>query len=167
MQRLLVTVMAVALGAGSAQAADSWGLENERIVLIEGRVVDLLCELAGDCAPGCGGGTRQLGLVEASGRLLPLVKGNVNFANAVPDLLPHCGRTVQLDGLLVESPAMPVLFVQALRGSEAEPWRPTTAFAEQWKARHGEAEEWMRADPAVKAAIARNGVLGIPGLKPE
>jgi len=36
-----------------------------------------------------------------------------------------------------------------------------------WTARHGEAEEWWRADPTVEAVIEKNGVLGIPGLKPE
>jgi hypothetical protein len=163
----LLALVPCALLAGQAPAAEPWGLENEKVVQLQGRVVDLACELAGDCPPACGGGRRQLGVATADGRLLPLVKGQVNFANGVPDLLPFCGRTLEVDGLLIESPAMPMLFVQNLRADPAAPWQPATAFERDWKAAHGEAEEWFRADPAVKAAIAEKGVLGIPGLKPE
>ena len=49
--------------AGPTLAAEPWGLENEKVVQIEGEVVDLACAVAGDCVAGCGGGKRQLGLV--------------------------------------------------------------------------------------------------------
>lgn len=130
-------------------------------------MVDLLCELTRDCPPDCGGGARQLGLRTREGRLLPLAKGAVNFADGVPDLLPFCGRPLQVDGLLIESPAMPLLFVQNLRERADAPWRPAIAFQAVWEAWHSEAEEWFRADPAVKAVIAADGVLGVPGLRPE
>ena len=158
-----------ALAAGAASAAEPWGLENEKVVELQGRVVDLACTLAGDCPPDCGGGKRQLGVLTAEGRLLPLAKGLVNFANGVPDLLPYCGRKLQVDGLLIESPAMPLLFVQNLRGSAADPWRATDAFERGWRARHGgeAGVEWFKTDPDVRAAIEAAGVLGVPGLKPE
>ena len=159
--------LSLASAVGVAQAAEPWGLENEKVVQLEGRVVDLACELARDCPADCGGGRRQLGVLTAEGRLLPLAKGNVNFANAVADLLPFCGRTLGIDGLLIESPVMSLLFVQNLRASPEAPWQPTAAFERDWKAAHGEAAEWYREDPAVKAAIAEKGVFGIPGLKPE
>lgn len=166
---VLATLAAAGPAAEPASAAEPWGLENEQAVELEGKVVDLACALAGDCPPGCGGGRRQLGVLTSEGRLLPLVKGAVNFANAVPDLLPFCGRDLQVDGLLIESPAMPLLFVQNLRASADEPWRPTDAFERAWRARHGgePGVEWFRTDPEVRAAIEAAGVLGIPGLKPE
>ncbi len=157
---------ALALLAGQAQAADPWGLEHEKPLEVKGKVVDLLCELTGDCPAGCGGGARQLGIVTAEGRLLPAAKGNVFFAGAVPDLVPLCGREVHADGLLLENPAMPLYFVQYLKAGPGDAFAPADAFLGQWTARHGPAEEWWRADPAVRAKIARDGVLGIPGLKP-
>ena len=69
-----------ALAAPPTHAADSWGLENERTLEVTGKVVDLLCALAGDCPAGCGAGKRQLGILTAEGRLLPAVKGTVFFA---------------------------------------------------------------------------------------
>src|SRR3546814_12122783 len=49
--------------AANAQAANSWGLPNEEIVRYEAKVVDVLCELSGDCPADGGAGRRQLGLV--------------------------------------------------------------------------------------------------------
>ncbi|HUG62020.1 MAG TPA: hypothetical protein VMP03_09245, partial [Methylomirabilota bacterium] len=110
--------------------------------------------------------TRQLGILDADGRLYPAAKGNVFFAGAVVDLLPHCGRIVEIDGLLIESPAMPMLFVQYLKGPGEAEATSAEAFIADWNARNGEADEWYREDPLAKAAIAENGVLGIPGLAP-
>jgi len=162
-----ILVALALLAAPAAEAADSWGLENEKALELRGKVVDLLCELAGDCPAGCGQGKRQLGILTAEGRLVPAAKGNVFFADAVPDLLPLCGREVHADGLLIENPAMPLYFVQYLKPAPDAQFMPADAFLAGWTARHGEAEEWWRADPTVKAVIEKNGVLGIPGLKPE
>ena len=156
-----------ALAAPPAHAADSWGLENERTLEVTGKVVDLLCELTGDCPAECGAGKRQLGILTAEGRLLPAVKGTVFFAGAAPDLLPYCGQTVHADGLLIENPAMTLYFAQYLKAAPDAAWAPTDVYQTQWTAAHGKAEEWWRADPTVKAVIDRDGPLGIPGLKPE
>jgi hypothetical protein len=164
---LLTAAAALVVGGGVAEAADPWGLEDEQELAVEATVVDLVCELAGDCPADCGGGKRQLGLLTDDGTLLAVVKDNVFFAGAVADLLPHCGRRIMADGLLINDPAMPVYFVQYTRTSAAEEWRPTEAFMEQWRAAHGESDEWWRADPTVREVIADDGVLGIPGLKPE
>ncbi len=152
--------------APGAAAAQSWGIPHEKPVILRGQVVDLLCALTGDCTPECGAGRRQLGLLTAEGKLYPAVKSNVFFAGATLDLLPYCGREVTVDGLLIENPAMTLLFVQSLRGSGEEKWKPTRAFVEDWTARNGPAREWWREDPTVKAVIARDGVFGIPGLEP-
>ncbi len=164
--RALVLAAALAAGAAPALAADPWGLDNEKEVLITGTVVDLLCTVAGDCPPDCGAGSRQLGLLDEAGRLYLAAKGNVFFAGAVVDLLPHCGATVTADGLLIENPAMPLLFVQYLKGPGDAEAASADAFLTRWTAENGEADEWWRADPMVKSAIAENGVFGIPGLEP-
>ncbi len=155
------------LAGGNAFAAQSWGIPHEKPVILRGEVVDLLCALTGDCPEDCGGGRRQLGLVTEEGRLYPAVKDNVFFAGATLDLLPYCGRQVMVDGLVIENPAMTLLFVQRLRGSSKEAWKPARAFIEDWTARNGPSKEWWRNDPEVKAVIARDGVFGIPGLQPE
>jgi hypothetical protein len=168
MPRTILALTALTIvAAPAARAADSWGLENERPLELSGKVVDLLCELTGDCAADRGGGRRQLGILTADGRLFPAVKGTVFFAGAAPDLLPHCGQTVHADGLLIENPAMTLYFAQYLKATPDAAWAPTDTYLTQWTLAHGNAEEWRRADPTVKAVIARDGLLGIPGLKPE
>ncbi len=164
---LVRLALVLLLAPGAAFAAQTWGIPHEKPVVLRGEVVDLLCELAGECTPDCGGGRRQLGLVTAEGRLYPAVKGEVFFAGATLDLLPYCGREVMVDGLVIENPAMTLLFVQKLRGSSREKWKPARAFIEDWRRRNGPAREWWRADPLVREVIARDGVFGIPGLEPE
>lgn len=159
-----------ALGLTLAQpvlAAEPWGLENESIATFRAKVVDIQCELGGPCAPDCGGGKRPLGLLMADGKLRVAVKGSSDFAGPVSDLQPYCGRDIFVDGLLVESPKATLYFVQFLRESEAGPWIATDTFLKRWTGKNGAADEWMRADPAVKAIIAKDGVLGLgPDVKP-
>jgi hypothetical protein len=164
MRTTLLALAVLALAAVPAAAADAWGLPDEKEQQVKGRVVDVLCLAGRDCPPDCGAGKRQLGLLTEDGRLVLAAKGGVNFAGAVLDLLPHCGKTVEADGLMIENPRMRIYFVQYLRTDPAQPWAPADAFVRAWSARHGVTEEWMRADPAVQAQIARNGKLGIPGL---
>ncbi len=120
---LVAAALLAGLSAPPASAADLWGIEGEKAVLLKGRVVDLLCEVGKVCAPDCGGGRRQLGLVDGTGRLYPAAKGNTLFAGAVADLAPYCGREVEVDGLVIESPRMHLLFVQKLKA----PATPTSA----------------------------------------
>ncbi len=163
---LWLPLLLALVAPGFAAAAQKWGIAHEKAVNLRGQVVDLLCELTGDCTPDCGAGRRQLGLLTSEGTLYPAVKSNVFFAGATLDLLPYCGREVTVDGLLIENPAMTLLFVQNLRGSGREEWKPARAFIEDWERRNGPAREWWREDPKVKAVIARDGVFGIPGLEP-
>jgi hypothetical protein len=155
-----------ALCATHAGAAEKWGMPHEKELIVRGKVVDILCELARDCPPDCGGGKRQLGLVTAEGVLRPAAKGNVDFASPVIDLAPFCGKTIFADGLLLENPAAHLYFVQAIRERDGDPWIPATAFQTRFDARHGATKEWYRSDPTAKDIIARDGVLGVPGLAP-
>ncbi len=156
----------LALVASSAMAADSFGLENEQVVEIEGRVVDIACALKGDCPRDCGGGKRLLGLLTADGKLRMATKGATDFAAPTLDLLPYCGKTIQADALLIDKPAMTVVMVQNIREMASQPWVPTTKFEADAESRNGKAEFWMRNDPTVKRIIDKDGVLGVPGLAP-
>ena len=162
-----VFAAAVAGIAGKAFAADEYGIANEKAVQVEVTVVDIACTLTGNCPANCGGGKRQLGLVWPDGKLRLPVKGQTLFANAIPDLLPYCGKKVWIDGLLIENPAMTIVHVQNMRESADQKWKPTEAFEAEWTKKNGKAEEWQRADPLVKEVIAANGVFGIKGLEPK
>ncbi len=157
-----------ALAPVVAQAAEPWGIPHEKPVVLKGRVVEALCHLKGVCAPDCGAGKRQLGILEADGRFRLVGKGQVDFAGAAPDLAGFCGREVEADGLLIENPAITLFFAQGVReaGSTA-PFTPTERFKTQWEARNGAAPEWWRADPESHAIIAETGPLGIKGLVPK
>lgn len=165
--RIVVFAAFAAFAATPVSAADEMGIANERVVQLDVTVVDIVCTLTGNCPANCGGGTRQLGLVTADGKLRLPVKGQTLFANAIPDLLPYCGKPVQVDGLLIENPVMTIVHVQALRANAEQKWQQTEAFETQWIAKHGPAPEWQRADPFVKDVIAADGVYGIKGLEPK
>ena len=105
--------------------------------------------------------------VEQAGVLHNVTKGPVDFAGAVPDLLPYCGRTIEVDGLVVDNPKMKLFMLQRLRAATGQTWIEARGFESDWRKRNGPSEEWMRADPAVKAIIAADGVYGVPGLAPK
>ena len=163
---VIPAVFAVLAAIPGARAADEWGIDNEKAAQFSAKVVDVACALKGDCPENCGGGTRQLGLLTADGKLRVAVKGNTDFAGAVHDLLPYCGRTIEVDGLLIENPAITLYMAQRVREAPDKPWVKTTAFARDWEAAHGKPKQWFREDPLVKEVIAEDGVLGIKGLEP-
>ena len=69
-------------------AAEGWGIAHEKVTRTEAKVVDIACEVTGNCVPNCGNGKRQLGLLFDNGKLVPVVKNNDPFAGAVVDLIP-------------------------------------------------------------------------------
>lgn len=160
-------ILLAMFGAVPAIAADGWGIENEKVVEIEAKVVDVACELGQGCPKNCGDGKRQLGLLTADGKLRFAVKGATNFAGAVRELLPYCGKSIFADGLLIENPNMTIFMVQNLRTNLSEKLVPATAFEAEWTKANGKADEWFRADPLVKQVIEADGVFGIKGLTPK
>lgn len=158
-------VLPAALACTPAMAADPWGLKDEKTVSFPGKVVDILCTLKGDCPAACGAGKRQLGILATDGKLYTAAKSNTLFAGTARDLVPWCGKTIEIDGLLVENPAMPILMVQGIREKASEAFMPTEQFEKDWTAANGKADEWWRADPTAKTALAENGILGRKDLK--
>ncbi len=167
MTRLAAILLAILLALPAA-AADKVGVAGERAVSISGTVVDLLCEVAHRCAPDCGGGTRQLGLRTQDGRLVPAVKSTTLFAGTTHDLLPYCGKAVIADGVLSTGSGNTIYMVQYLRLKPSAPWASTEAFLAAWAKARGVsvtgpiADQWFRHDPAIAAAVAKRGKLGVP-----
>lgn len=171
MRKALLTLCLFGLGLGfafgPARAAEEWGLPNEKVARFEAKVVDILCELTGDCPPDCGAGKRQLGLVDAKGRLVLPLKNQVPFAGTVGELIDFCGKQVIADGLFSTNRGYTVFALQFLREAPDGKWRRANRFSKKWAERNGlpadtlKANRWFENDPAVKDTIAAQGKLGL------
>lgn len=155
--------------------AEEWSLVGEEKARFPARVVDILCELTGDCPAGCGAGARQLGLVREADAALVVVSKNGQplFNGAVDDLLPYCGEAVEVDGLLIgDDPANPakIYQIQRIRRAGEAEWSKADRWTQAWAGRNPEAAAlpgpWFRKDPRVQALIARDGHLGL-GLETD
>ena len=147
-----------------------WGLTGEQPICFAGRVVDVLCELSGDCPADCGGGTRQIGLVsEPDGRLMIAGKnGQPVFSGAVHDLAPYCQQRVLVEGQSVGgedvAPGAPrMLMIQRVRPIGGD-WAKANRFTKAWAEKHPDAGgkgPWFRRDPLIGAEIEADGYLGL------
>lgn len=170
---IVLFAAAIAFASGIAQAAEEWGIEHEEKARFEAKVVDVLCELSGDCPANCGGGKRQLGLLRDDGKLILAVKNQDIFAGAATDLLPFCGKKLVVDGLMIKDPLMPLFQIQFRRSAPDGKWRRANQFVRDWAKERGldwesdKAGEWYNHDKRITEVIAEDGVFGIPGLKPE
>jgi hypothetical protein len=169
MKRIVFAAAAALVFSAGTQAADNWGIEFEEATRIEAKVVDLLCEVTGDCVDNCGDGRRQLGLLLDDGRLVPVVKNFDIFAGATDDLIVFCGQRIVADGLMIEDPQMPMFALQFKRAAPDGQWSRATQWGKNWSAANGgqSANQWFRTDPGVLQQIEADGVFGIPGLEPE
>ena len=171
---LLAATPALAEGAFSAGSeAKSWGLFGEETARFEGKVVDALCVLTGDCPADCGAGKRQIGILRSSdGRFLLVNKnGQPAFTGATIDLAPYCGQTVEVDGLLVGdldiTPGLgeaKLFQVQTVRIPGEDAAKKTNLWTRDWKKRNPDAGgkgPWFRRDPRVMDQIEANGRLGL------
>ncbi|MEE8505542.1 MAG: hypothetical protein V3S40_04890 [Kiloniellales bacterium] len=155
------------LANGAAQAASSWGLPDEEIVRFDAKVVDILCELTGDCPQQCGGGKRQLGLLTDDGTLVLAFKNKVPFAGAADELIDFCGKRVTADGLFTTNRGHKLFVLQFVRDAPDGKWRGATRFSPKWAERNGldakdpKVKQWFRNDPRVKKLIEEHGKLGL------
>jgi hypothetical protein len=180
--RALAAWAAIALFAAPALAADfsegsqakEWGLLGEEKATFDAKVVDVLCELTGDCPANCDDGKRQLGLVRVADNalVLPLKNGQAAFSGAATDLAPYCGQTVGVDGVLVgDEDYTPTKYymVQLIRPEGSADWVKATQWTKEWAKRNPEAKgkgPWFRRDPRIKAMIEADGYLGL-GLETD
>jgi hypothetical protein len=175
--RLLCALPLVLVLANEADAANfaegsqakSWNLNGEEKALFSGKVVDVLCHLSGDCPANCGDGKRNLGILrDTDGHLVLVLKnGQPAFNGAADDLLPYCGKQVDVDGLLVgddEVVSAKFYQVQLIRVAGEEQWNPATLWTKRWAEKNPDAEgkgPWFRRDPRVKKQIAKSGHFGL------
>lgn len=167
MRGLVLALVLMPLACLSARAAESVGAQYENEIVLSGQVVDILCELTGNCPKNCGEGKRVLGLKTADNTIYLISKGTPIFANANESVLPFCAKDIDVDGLMIKNPKMPLLYIQKFRAKGAGEFKDADGFDAAWKAANGEADEWFRKDPLVVEQVSKNGPLGIPGLKPK
>ena len=170
MKRIGLVMAAVGLLAvsGIAWAAKSWNLTGEEIVRFDAKVVDILCELTGDCPANCGDGKRQLGLINGEGVLIPVTKNMTAFTGAVDELIDFCGQTITADGLFSTNHGLRLMALHFSKpAGEGGEWRRANRFLAKWAARNDVdpaskiPNQWFRHDPRVKAIIERDGFLGL------
>lgn len=175
MRPLLIALCALAALPATAQdfsagsEAKSWNLYAEVPALFEAKVVDITCEITGDCPADCGAGARQLGLLRTADGVLVYPNKNAQslFTGAAQDLLRYCGAQVEVDGLMLNDAdigANNVYLVQKIRGVGAADWVPAKQWTKDWEAAHpGAAGEgpWFMRDPRVLAEIATDGYFGL------
>jgi hypothetical protein len=149
--------------------AKSWNLYAEYPARFEAQVVDILCLLTKDCPDNCGDGKRQLGLLRAADDALvfPNKNSQAAFTGAAIELLPYCGKMVEVDGLLIDDPdlgAKNIYLVQKIRNVGDAEWVKGNKWTKDWAKKHPKAKgkgPWFRRDPRVNAAIAETGYLGL------
>ena len=170
----LAAVPAMAQDFSEGSEARSWNLLGEQPARFEAKVVDILCEITGDCVDNCGNGDRQIGLVRAVDNVLvfPNKNSQTSFNGATADLLPFCGQDVEVDGLLIEDDfvgATNIYQIQLIRAVGDAEWTKANQWTKAWDAKHPEAAgdgPWFRRDPRVKAEIEAEGYFGL-GLDRE
>lgn len=148
--------------------ARSWNLAWEEPARFEATVVDMLCEVAGDCDNACASG-RQMGLLRAADGVLTYPNKNNQgiFTGAAVDLAPFCQMEVEVDGLMIEDDflgATNVYLVQRVRLLTDAEWTTTDGWTDAWAVQFPEAAalegRWYRNDPRIVDLINANGYLG-------
>lgn len=163
----ILTAAVLAAGAAGAHAAEEWGLPEEEIVRFEAKVVDIACELTGDCPANCGGGKRQLGLINAQGQLILPIKNATPFSGTSDELIDFCGKQVIADGLFSTNNGYKVFALQFVREAPNGKWRRANRFIPKWAKRHDlpanspKTRRWFDNDADVKRLIKEQGVLGL------
>ena len=165
---LALPTAAAAQDFSAGSEAKSWNLYAEQPARFEARVVDILCELSGDCPADCGGGERQLGLLRAADNVLVYPNKNAQalFTGAAVELQPYCGVDVEVDGLMIVDEylgANNVYLLQKIREVGSEEWVSANRWTKVWEENNPNAGEgrWYRNDPRVVAEIEAEGYFGL------
>jgi hypothetical protein len=168
LRQMAVALLALVSVGSGAQAADSWNVTGEEIARFDAKVVDILCELTGDCAEDCGAGRRQLGLLTDDKVLILADKNMAPFAGAVDELVGFCEQKVTVDGLFTVNRGLRVFAVQFVKpAADDGKWRRASKFLSNWAVANGVDPEskaknsWFRKDPRVQALIEEDGFLGL------
>ncbi len=165
----LVAAPAAAQDFSANSEARPWNLVAEVPARFEATVVDMLCELTGNCVDNCGDGARQLGLLRSADGVLvyPNKNSQPAFTGAVVELLPFCGQEVEVDGLMITDPELNVdnvYLVQTIRAVGDTEWTKANQWTKDWARKNPDADgkgPWFRRDPRVNGFIEESGYLGL------
>ena len=140
-----------------------WGISGVEVAEFSGEVVDVLCELSGNCTDECGAGTRQLGIKTSQGTVL--IAKDVNYySGAAEELWPFCNQELTVNGQFTESLNTRVFQIQNVRKPNG-PWMKTQRFLETWAETNDEslavAKDWYYHDKRVNAILEKDGRLGL------
>ncbi len=143
---------------------DSWPVTNAQKNGFSGEVVDVLCELNGNCPDNCGEGTRQLAIKTESAGTVLVAKNLNNYSGASDELWPFCGEVIEINGLFTEHQGVRFFQVQNVREPGGD-WLKATRFAQAWAERSEKpvslAGNWQDHDERVQEIIDRDGRLGL------
>jgi len=164
----LMTIPLAAQDFSEGSSAKTWNLYAEQMATFDAKVVDVMCEITGDCPANCGAGERQLGLLRAADDVLVMALKNNQpaFTGAVVDLLPYCNQDVAVDGLMINDEDFPinnVYLVQRIKTEDGD-WAKASQFTKVWAKENPDAKgkgPWFRRDPRIKALIEKDGYLGL------
>lgn len=155
--------------------AVSWGVQGEEKARFTGTVVDVLCDLTGDCPADCGAGSRQLAILRKEDNMLVLVgkNGQPAFTGGARDLYPYCGQMIEVDGNLVGDPevsATKIYQIQKLRPVGDQDWQSANQWTKVWNEQNPDLAKikgpWFRKDPRIIEQIETKGYLGL-GLEAD
>ncbi len=155
--------------------AKEYGLQEEEKAVFSGKVVDVMCELTGNCVEHCGAGNRIMGVLRDADNRLVLVLKNAQFQfnGPVEDLVPYCNKQVDVDGLLIgdqELYGAKFFMVQRIRETGAPDWKKANTWTAAWKAKNPDVAKgkgpWFRRDPRVVKQIEATGYFGL-GLEAD
>ena len=150
--------------------AKEFGFEEEEKATFSGKVVDILCELGGDCAENCGNGNRLMGIVrEADGKLVLVLKNaQLAFNGPVEDLVPYCNKNVDVDGVLIGDAEIynaKFYMLQFIKEAGAPEWNKAKLWTSAWKKKNPEVAKgkgpWFKRDPRVIKQIEATGYFGL------
>lgn len=165
---ILAALMSISLlQAGCATPVgevESWPVTNAEESQFSGTVVDVLCELGGNCANECGQGKHQLAIKSQDKGTVLVAKNLNNYSGAVDELWQFCGQQVDVNGLFTEHKGVRFFQVQNIRESGGQ-WQKATKYISAWTERSGkspeQAKNWQDHDDRVKDIIEREGRLGL------
>ena len=179
MRGMIVAMALLAAGPALAEGpfsegseAKSWNLFGEEKARFEGRVVDALCVLTGDCPEDCGAGARQMGIVRSADDKFVFASKNGQplFTGANVDLAAFCGKEVEIDGLLVGDESITpgleakIYQVQTILVLGEDELHKANLWTKKWEERFPNAEgegPWFRRDPRIEQEIGKHGRLGL------
>lgn len=161
---LLLLFTALLMGCATpAGEVERWGISGVEVAEFSGEVVDVLCEVSGNCVDQCGSGARQLGIKTELGMVL-IAKDLNRYTGGAEELWPFCSQQLVVNGQFTETGDTRFFQVQNVRLPDGL-WMSTSRFLEDWAEKNGQplsdANRWYLEDPRVKTLLERDGRLGL------